>query len=262
MILPAVAPEGAAAAPDRGVMLITGGSRGIGAATARLAARHGWTAAIVYRDRAADAEAVVAGIVAAGGRAAAIRADVADEAAIRAAFETADTLGPLTALVNNAGVTGGVSRVEALEADRLDELLRVNVRAPFLCAREAIRRMSTRHGGRGGAIVNISSGATQLGTPGVWVHYAASKGALDVMTIGLAKEVAGEGIRVNGVRPGLIDTEIHAARPPGQLAELARSVPLGRIGTADDIAHTIVWLAAEEASPYVIGALIDARGGR
>jgi NAD(P)-dependent dehydrogenase (short-subunit alcohol dehydrogenase family) len=246
----------------RGTMIVTGGGRGIGAATARLAARTGWAVALVYRDRSADAEAVLADIAAAGGRAIALRADVGDEAAVARVFEAADALGPLTALVNNAGVTGGVARVDELDPARLDEVLRTNVRAPFICAREAIRRMSTRHGGRGGAIVNVGSGASQLGTPGVWVHYAATKGALDTMTIGLAKEVAGEGIRVNCVRPGLIDTEIHASRPPGQLEEIARSVPMGRVGTADEVARSIVWLADGDASPYVTGSFIDARGGR
>ncbi|MFN7643977.1 MAG: SDR family oxidoreductase [Burkholderiales bacterium] len=246
----------------RGTMIVTGGGRGIGAATARLAARTGWAVALVYRDRSADAEAVLADIAAAGGRAIALRADVGDEAAVARVFEAADALGPLTALVNNAGVTGGVARVDELDPARLDEVLRTNVRAPFLCAREAIRRMSTRHGGRGGAIVNVGSGASQLGTPGVWVHYAATKGALDTMTIGLAKEVAAEGIRVNCVRPGLIDTEIHASRPPGQLEEILRSVPMGRAGTADEVARSIVWLADSDASPYVTGSFIDARGGR
>ena len=246
----------------RGTMIVTGGGRGIGAATARLAARSGWAVAIVYRDRTADADAVLADIAATGGRAIALRADVGDEAAVARVFEAADALGPLTALVNNAGVTGGVARVDALDPARLDEVLRTNVRAPFLCAREAIRRMSTRHGGRGGAIVNVGSGASQLGTPGVWVHYAATKGALDTMTLGLAKEVAGEGIRVNCVRPGLIDTEIHASRPPGQLEEILRSVPMGRAGTADEVARSIVGLADGDASPYVTGSFIDARGGR
>jgi len=246
----------------RGTMIVTGGGRGIGAATARLAARTGWAVALVYRDRSADAEAVLADIAAAGGRAIALRADVGDEAAVVRVFEAADALGPLTALVNNAGGTGGVARVDELDPARLDEVLRTNVRAPFLCAREAIRRMSTRHGGRGGAIVNVGSGASQLGTPGVWVHYAATKGALDTMTLGLAKEVAGEGIRVNCVRPGLIDTEIHASRPPGQLEEILRSVPMGRAGTADEVARSIVWLADGDASPYVTGSFIDARGGR
>ena len=247
---------------QRGTMIVTGGGRGIGAATARLAASQGWAVAIVYRDRSADAEAVLADLTAAGGRGIALRADIGDETAVARVFEAADALGPLTALVNNAGITGGVARVDELDPARLDEVLRTNVRAPFLCAREAIRRMSTRHGGRGGAIVNVGSGASQLGTAGVWVHYAATQGALDTMTIGLAKEVAGEGIRVNCVRPGVIDTEIHAARPPGQLDEIARSVPMGRVGTADEVARSIVWLADGEASPYVTASFIDARGGR
>jgi NAD(P)-dependent dehydrogenase (short-subunit alcohol dehydrogenase family) len=241
---------------------VTGGGRGIGAATARLAAERGWSVAIVYRDRVGEADRVVAEIEAAGGRATALRADIADEAAILAAFEAADRLGPLTALVNNAGVTGDVTRVDALDAAMLERVLRVNVWAPFICAREAIRRMSTRHGGRGGAIVNVGSGASQLGTPGVWVHYAATKGALDTMTVGLAREVAPEGIRVNAVRPGLIDTEIHAPRPPGQLEGIAREIPMQRIGTPEDIARTIVWLADGEESSYVTASLVDARGGR
>lgn len=197
----------------RQVLLVTGGSRGIGAATARLAAERGWSVGIVYRDRDADAAAVVAAIEAAGARALAIKADLADEASIAQAFRLADQLGTLRSLVNNAGITGGVSRVADLRGEALAAALRINVWAPFICAREAILRMSTRHGGSGGSIVNVSSGASQQGSPGVWVHYAATKGALDTMTIGLAKEVAGEGIRVNGVRPGIVNTEIHADRP-------------------------------------------------
>ena len=179
---------------DRGVMMITGGSRGIGAATARLAASCGWTCVVVYRDREVDAQNVVASIEAEGGRALALRADMADEQAIVEAFRQADGLGPLTALVNNAGITGGVSRIDALDAAMLDQLLTINVRAPLLCAREAVLRMSTRRGGLGGAIVNLSSGAAQLGSAGVWVHYAATKGAIDSMTIGMARELGPEGI--------------------------------------------------------------------
>jgi NAD(P)-dependent dehydrogenase (short-subunit alcohol dehydrogenase family) len=246
----------------RGTMIVTGGGRGIGAATARLAARSGWAVALVYRDRSADAEAVLADIAAAGGRAIALRADVGDEAAVIRVFEAADALGPLTALVNNAGVTGGVARVDELDPACLDEVLRTNVRAPFLCAREAIRRMSTRHGGRGGAIVNVGSGASQLGTPGVWVHYAATKGALDTMTIGLAKEVAGEGIRVNCVRPGLIDTEIHASGGlPNRVKDLQHLVPAGRGGSAEEVAEGIVWLLSDAAS-YTTMSFLDISGGR
>jgi len=248
-------------ARNRGVMMITGGSRGIGAATARLAAERGWTVAIIYRDRIHDAQALVAAITAEGGRAQAIAADVADESEILRAFAEADRMGPLTALVNNAGVSGGASRVEAVTASQIDQVFAVNVRAAMLCAREAVRRMSTRHGGKGGAIVNVGSAASQLGSAGVWVHYAATKGAIDTMTIGLAKEVAAEGIRVNCVRPGIIDTEIHAFRPPGQLEQMAKGVPMARIGTPDEVAQSILWLADGELSPYVTASLIDARGG-
>lgn len=246
---------------DRGVMMITGGSRGIGAATARLAASYGWTCVVVYRDREVDARNVVASIEAEGGRALALRADMADEQAIVEAFRQADKLGPLTALINNAGITGGVSRIDALDGSMLELLLAINVRAPLLCAREAVLRMSTRRGGPGGAIVNLSSGAAQLGSAGVWVHYAATKGAIDSMTIGMARELGAEGIRVNAVRPGPIDTEIHLERPPGQLDQMARAAPLGRLGSPEEIARAIVWLADGSQSSYVTGALVDARGG-
>ena len=245
---------------DRGVCVVTGGSRGIGAATVRLAAGRGYAVALTYRERGDEAQRVVADVEAAGGRATAICADVADEAAMQAAFATADALGPLTLLVNNAGIVGDVGRVEDVQVAMLERLVRINVVGAFIAAREAVRRMSTQRGGRGGSIVNVSSGASQLGSPNVWVHYAATKGALDTMTIGLAKEVAGEGIRVNAVRPGIIDTDIHAGRPPGQLDRMKAMVPLQRIGTVDEVARAILWLASDEAS-YVIGAFIDARGG-
>ena len=245
---------------DRGVCFVTGGSRGIGAATVRLAARRGYAVALTYRERADEAQRVVADVEAAGGRVTAICADVADEAAMQAAFATADALGPLTLLVNNAGIVGDVGRVEDVQVAMLERLVRINVVGAFIAAREAVRRMSTKRGGRGGSIVNVSSGASQLGSPNVWVHYAATKGALDTMTIGLAKEVAGEGIRVNAVRPGIIDTDIHAGRPPGQLDRMKGMVPLQRIGTVDEVARAILWLASDEAS-YVTGAFIDARGG-
>jgi NAD(P)-dependent dehydrogenase (short-subunit alcohol dehydrogenase family) len=246
--------------PPRGVCLVTGGSRGIGAATARLAASRGYDVAITYLSRADAADAVVRDVEALGRRALAVRADVGDEAALVAAFVAADALGPLTLLVNNAGIVGSVGRLEDVTGAMLESLVRTNVVGAFLAAREAVRRMSTRHGGRGGSIVNVSSGASQLGSPNVWIHYAATKGALDTMTIGLAKEVAAEGIRVNAVRPGIIDTEIHATRPPGQVEKMRQAIPMARLGTADEIAATILWLASDEAS-YVTAALLDARGG-
>ncbi len=246
---------------DRGVMLVTGGSRGIGAATARWAAACGWTVVLTYRDRRAEAQVLVDEIKAQGGRAHAFGADVADERAIQAVFDTVDSVGRLTALVNNAGITGGTRRIDELDAGMLDTLLAVNVRAPLLCSREAVKRMSTRRGGAGGAIVNLSSGAAQLGSAGVWVHYAATKGAIDSMTIGMARELGPEGIRVNAVRPGPIDTDIHLDRPPGQLDQMARTAPLGRLGTPDEIARVIVWLCDSSQSSYVTAALVDARGG-
>jgi NAD(P)-dependent dehydrogenase (short-subunit alcohol dehydrogenase family) len=246
---------------QRGVCVVTGGSRGIGAATARLAAARGYAVVLTYRQRATDADAVVASITASGGRAIAVMGDVGNEQDVVRAFEAADTLGPLTLLVNNAGVVGTVGRLaDTANAEMLEALFRTNVVGAFLAAREAVRRMSTRRGGRGGSIVNVSSGASQLGTPNVWIHYAATKGAIDTMTIGLAKEVAIDGIRVNAVRPGIIDTEIHDARPPGQLDKMRQAIPMQRLGTADEIAKAILWLASEEAS-YVTAAFIDARGG-
>jgi len=246
---------------ERGVCIVTGGSRGIGAATALLAAQRGYRVAITYRARDEEAGQVVAAIRAAGGEAIAVKGDAGSESDVGNAFREADRLGPLTLLVNNAGVVGAVGRLdEVVTADMLEPLFRTNVVGAFLAAREAVKRMSTRHGGRGGSIVNVSSGASQLGTPNVWIHYAATKGAMDTMTIGLAKEVAAEGIRVNAIRPGIIDTELHAARPPGQLEKMRAAIPMQRLGTADEIAHAILWMASDDC-PYLTGSFLDARGG-
>ena len=221
----------------------------------RLAAQRGYQTAFFYRSNTSAAEKLSkeAGALA-------VQADVADERALMRGFEAVDRLGKLEVLVNNAGITGAVGRFADLAAADLEQVIRVNVTGAFLASREAVKRMSTRHGGSGGAIVNVSSGAARTGSPGVWIHYAASKAALDTLTLGLAKEVAAEGIRVNGVRPGLVDTEIHAVRPPGQLAQMAKGVPMGRIGAPEEIARTIVWLASPEAS-YVTAAILDAGGG-
>lgn len=242
-----------------GFFLVTGGSRGIGAACALRAARD-WPVALFYRNRVEEAHKVVRTIERAGGTALAIQADVGDENSLMRGFDALDKVGPLAVLVNNAGVIGGVSRVDTVTAAVLQEVFRVNVIGAFLAAREAVRRMSTRHGGRGGAIVNMSSGASVLGSPNTWVHYAASKGAIDTMTIGLSKEVAAEGIRVNAVRPGLVDTEIQRGRSPEQLQKMVSTVPLGRMGTVEEIAEAVVWLASPAAG-YVTGCLLDARGG-
>ena len=245
------------------VLLITGGSRGIGAATARLAARRGWAVAVNYASQAAAADEVVRAINAEGGRAIAVQGDVGDEAQVLAMFAQVDAeLGPLTGLVNNAGVVDMPVRVDEITVARLERMLRINVIGSFLCAREAVKRMSTKHGGAGGVIVNLSSAAAKLGSPGQYVDYAASKGAIDSFTIGLAKEVADEGIRVNAVRPGLIDTDIHASGGlPDRAAQLAPTVPMKRTGSADEVANAIVWLLSDEAS-YATASFVDITGGR
>jgi len=246
-----------------GVAIITGGSRGIGAATARRAARVGWAVGIGYRDDSTAAAGVVAECKAAGVGAVAVRADVTDEAAVIGLFDAVTgALGAVTALVNNAGIVGGQGRLDELPAARLERVLAVNVVGAFLCAREAVRRMSTRHGGQGGCIVNISSRAAVLGSPGEYIDYAASKGAVDTLTVGLAREVVGEGIRVNGLRPGIVRTEIHAAGgEAGRVDRLGPSMPMGRAGEPDEVAAAIVWLMSDEAS-YVTGAILDVGGGR
>ncbi len=245
------------------VALITGGSRGIGAATALLAASQGWTVAINYLRHAHAAEAIAQKIRDAGGVALTIQADVSVEADVITMFETIDhELGPLGALVNNAGVVDHASRVDQMLGERLRRMFSINVLGSFYCAREAVRRMSTRYGGAGGSIVNVSSAAARLGSPHEYVDYAASKGALDVLTIGLAKEVAGEGIRVNSVRPGVIDTEIHASGGrPNRLDEITPGVPMGRGGTPEEVAQSIVWLMSD-ASPFTTMSFLEISGGR
>jgi NAD(P)-dependent dehydrogenase (short-subunit alcohol dehydrogenase family) len=245
------------------IVLVTGASRGIGAATARLAARAGYAVCVNYRERADAAANVVSEIERTGGRAMAVRADVADERQVVAMFEACDrALGPLTALVNNAGLLETQMRLVDMDAARLTRIFAANVVGSFLCAREAVRRMSTARGGRGGAIVNVSSGAARLGSAGEYVDYAASKGAIDTLTIGLSKEVAAEGIRVNAVRPGFIYTDIHASGgEPGRVDRLKTSIPLGRGGEPDEVARAIVWLLSDEAS-YSTGAILDITGGK
>jgi NAD(P)-dependent dehydrogenase (short-subunit alcohol dehydrogenase family) len=245
------------------VLIVTGAGRGIGAAVARLAGMQHFAVAVNYARDAVAAQRVVDTIVAGGGRAVSIQADIAQEADIVRLFAEAEgELGPVTALVNNAGIIGGIARVEAVSAAMLTELWAVNISGTILCAREAVRRMSVRSGGAGGAIVNISSLAARLGSAGEFVHYAASKGAIDTFTLGLAREVAAEGIRVNAVSPGLIATDIHAAAgDPGRVERIGASVPMQRAGTAYEVAEAVLWLLSPAAS-YVTGANIAVGGGR
>jgi len=244
-------------------LIVTGGSRGIGAAVAQQAAAAGFAVAVNYTQNEVAAERVVHGIRSAGGVAHIFRADIGVEADIVALFEAAEaTLGPIVGLVNNAGITGKLTRVVALDAADLARVMNVNVTGAFLCAREAVKRMSTKHGGAGGAIVNISSIAARIGGAGEWVHYAASKGAIETLTLGLAREVAAEGIRVNAVAPGLIETEIHAAAgDPGRLERMAGGVPMARAGTAEEVAAAVLWLLSPAAS-YITGTVVDVGGGR
>lgn len=242
---------------------MTGGSRGIGAATARLAAERGWDVVVGYRERSADADRVVADCESRGRRATAVAADVSTEVGVRTLFDAAaERLGTVTGLVNNAGAVSSRQRVEDYTVDRLDEVFALNLRGPFLCAREAVRRMAPRNGGRGGAIVSVSSSAARLGAPEEWVDYAAAKAGVDTMTVGLAKEVVDDGIRVNAVRAGLADTEFHAAvGEPGRVARMAPSIPMKRAGRPEEFAAAIVWLLSSEAS-YVTGTSLDVSGGR
>jgi NAD(P)-dependent dehydrogenase (short-subunit alcohol dehydrogenase family) len=244
------------------VAIITGGSRGIGRATAIAAAARGFRVVVGYASNEKAANEVVAKIEAMNGKAIAVKCDVANEADILALFKAADKFGALGALVNNAGVVGTTSRVDDMSAERIQRIMAVNVTGSILCAREAVKRMSTKHGGKGGVIINLSSVASKLGSPNTYVDYAASKGAIDSFTIGLGYEVAGEGIRVAAIRPGLIDTEIHASGgEPDRAHRLAHMVPMKRVGTAEEIANSIVWLMSEEAS-YVTSAILDVSGGR
>lgn len=245
------------------VLLVTGGSRGIGAAICRLGIEAGYRVAFSYVANDAAANALVSELKAAGGEAIAIKGDVGNEADVLAMFAEVDkTFGRLDAFVNNAGVVDMKARVDEMSVARLERMMRINVVGSILCAREAVKRMSTLHGGAGGAIVNISSAAATLGSPGEYVDYAASKGAIDTFTIGLAKEVATEGVRVNAVRPGIIDTEIHASGgQPDRIAAIRGLVPMKREGKAEEVAHAVIWLLSDEAS-YTTGSILNVSGGR
>jgi NAD(P)-dependent dehydrogenase (short-subunit alcohol dehydrogenase family) len=246
-----------------GTLIVTGGGRGIGAAIARLGARHGYAVAVNFVADEEAASGVVREIESSNGRAVAICADVSKEQEVAQLFENAERrLGPLVALVNNAGITGGFSRLEDVEAGTCERVLAVNVTGALLCAREAVRRMSRRRGAAGGAIVNISSRAAQLGSPGEWIHYAMTKGAIDTLTIGLAREVASDGIRVNAVAPGLVETDIHAtAGDPDRPRRMAPGIPLGRGAQPEEIAEAVLWLLSPAAA-YITGAILAVSGGR
>ncbi|KQV73205.1 SDR family oxidoreductase [Rhizobium sp. Root1220] len=248
---------------QRPVLLVTGGSRGIGAAICRAAALQGWDVAVNYASNRAAADAVVTAVKAAGGEAIAIKGDVGDAGDITAMFEAVDThFGRLDGLANNAGIVDAPARVDEMSVERLDRMMRINVSGSILCAAEAVRRMSSRHGGKGGAIVNISSMAAIIGSPSQYVDYAASKAAIDTFTIGLAREVATEAVRVNAVRPGVIDTEIHASGGlPDRARDMAPSIPMQRAGTAEEIADAVLYLLSPAAS-YVTGAILNVSGGR
>ncbi|SDP58411.1 SDR family oxidoreductase [Phyllobacterium sp. OV277] len=243
-------------------ILITGASRGIGRAAAILAGKKGWSVGVNYVGNKAAADEVVAAIIAAGGKAKAIQGDVASEADVISMFKQSEELGPLDGLVVNAGIVAPVSKLMDIDVERLQRMFDVNILGAYLCAREGVRRMARSRGGRGGSIVILSSAAARLGGPSEYVDYAGSKGAMDTLTIGLSKEVGPEGIRVNAIRPGLIETDIHASGgQPDRAQRLGVSAPLGRPGTAEEVGESIVWLLSDAAS-YVTGALLDVTGGR
>ncbi|MFM8664561.1 MAG: SDR family oxidoreductase [Betaproteobacteria bacterium] len=245
------------------VLLITGGGRGIGAAVALLAAAQGWDEAVTVVRDMSSAQAVAADVRALGRRAVAVQADVSDEAAVQALFATVDAeLGPLRGLVNNAGVVDVAQRVDEMSLARWQRMFAIHVQGTFLCTREALRRMSTQHGGAGGSVVNLSSAAARLGSPGQYVDYAAAKAAIDTFTLGVAREVAHEGVRVNAVRPGIIDTDIHASGgQPDRVERMAPQLPMQRAGTAEEVAQAVVWLLSDQAS-YTTGSVLDVAGGR
>ncbi|MDX8495699.1 SDR family oxidoreductase [Mesorhizobium sp. VK22B] len=248
---------------DKKTLLVTGGSRGIGAAICRQAVQAGYRVAVNYVSNRLAADALVAELEAAGGEAFAIKGDVGSETEVMAMFGAVDkAFGRLDAFVNNAGIVDVKARVDEMSAERVERMIRINVVGSFLCAREAVKRMSTRHGGKGGAIVNLSSAAARLGSPGEYVDYAASKGAIDTLTIGLAREVVLEGIRVNAVSPGIIETEIHASGgQPDRVARMQDMLPMKRAGTADEVASAVLYLLSDAAS-YITGAILNVSGGR